>query len=252
MKMEAFSPPAEEMTGLIHSTESFGAVDGPGIRFLFFLQGCHMRCRYCHNPDTWKTGCGRPMTVKQLLDKAERFRTYWRGTGGITVSGGEALLQLPFLTALFEEAKRRGIGTVLDTAAQPFTREEPFYSDFLRLMESTDLVLLDIKHIRDDAHRDLTGHTNANILDCARCLSDLGKPVWIRHVLVPGINDSEADLAATEAFIRTLKNVERVEVLPYHTLGVFKWRELGIPYTLEGVDPPSEESVALARRILGC
>ena len=252
MKMEAFSPPAEEMTGLIHSTESFGAVDGPGIRFLIFLQGCHMRCRYCHNPDTWKTGCGRPMTVKQLLDKAERFRTYWRGTGGITVSGGEALLQLPFLTALFEEAKRRGIGTVLDTAAQPFTREEPFYSDFLRLMESTDLVLLDIKHIRDDAHRDLTGHTNANILDCARCLSDLGKPVWIRHVLVPGINDSEADLAATEAFIRTLKNVERVEVLPYHTLGVFKWRELGITYTLEGVDPPSEESVALARRILGC
>ena len=118
-------------------------------------------------------------------------------------------------------------------------------------MESTDLVLLDIKHIRDDAHRDLTGHTNANILDCARCLSDLGKPVWIRHVLVPGINDSDEDLEETAAFIRTLKNVERVEVLPYHTLGIFKWQELGIPYTLQGVEPPTEESVARARGKLG-
>ena len=279
----------EDSVGWIHSTESFGAVDGPGIRFLIFMQGCRMRCRYCHNPDTWRMpdfistrgenfqntvaeeekpapfGCGhvertvinntekcpgKLMTVKEILDKAERFRSYWRKTGGITVSGGEALLQIDFLTDLFEEAGRRGISTVLDTAAQPFTRTEPFFSKFERLMESTDLVLLDIKHIDDAKHRFLTGCTNVNILDCARYLSDIGKPVWIRHVLVPGYNDSDEDLTGTYDFIRTLRNVERVEVLPYHTLGVFKWEELGIPYPLRGIDPPTEESVLNVREIL--
>ncbi|MCR5294878.1 MAG: pyruvate formate lyase-activating protein [Lachnospiraceae bacterium] len=246
----------EGSVGWIHSTESFGAVDGPGIRFLIFLQGCRMRCRYCHNPDSWKIpkeGCpgnAKQMSVKELLDKAERFRSYWRDEGGITVSGGEALLQIDFLTALFEEARRRKISTVLDTAAEPFTRTEPFFGKFERLMESCDLILLDIKHIDDEKHRKLTGHGNENILDCARYLSDIGKPVWIRHVLVPGINDSEEDLQRTADFIRTLKNVGRVEVLPYHTLGVYKWEELGIPYLLEGVEPPSEESVERAKRIL--
>ena len=251
----------KDVMGWVHSTESFGAVDGPGIRFLIFLQGCNMRCRYCHNPDTWrmagKAGDGpaskgpwKQMSVDELLRKAERYRTYWRDTGGITVSGGEALLQIDFLTALFEEARRRRIGTVLDTAAQPFTRKQPFFGKFERLMDSTDLVLLDIKHIDDAKHRMLTGHTNENILDCARCLSDIGKPVWIRHVLVPGINDSKEDLSRTTDFIGTLKNVEKVEVLPYHTLGVFKWEELGYRYTLTDVEPPSDESVAMAKRIL--
>ena len=138
---------ASDTKGYIHSTESFGSVDGPGIRFLIFLQGCGMRCRYCHNPDTWKTGTsGQYATVGELLDKAERYRDYWAAEGGITVSGGEALLQIDFLIDLFEEARRRGINTCLDTAAQPFTREEPFFSKFERLMQSTDLVLLDIKH----------------------------------------------------------------------------------------------------------
>ena len=237
----------------IHSTESFGSVDGPGIRFLIFLQGCHMRCRYCHNPDTWKTdrvGCGSPASVPDLLDKAERYRSYWGPEGGITVSGGEALLQTDFLIELFEEAKSRGINTCLDTAAQPFTREEPFFSKFERLMQSTDTVLLDIKHIDSERHRWLTGHPNENILDCARYLSDIGKPVWIRHVLVPGITDDEQQLRQLRQFIDTLQNVQKVEVLPYHTLGTFKWEQLGIPYSLKDTPTPTAEQIAKAQEIL--
>ena len=250
-----------DVRGWVHSTESFGAVDGPGIRFLIFLQGCSMRCRYCHNPDTWRLaeeagdgtaskGPWKQMSVDELLKKAERYRSYWRDTGGITVSGGEALLQIDFLMALFEEAHRRRISTVLDTAAQPFTRKQPFFGKFERLMESTNLILLDIKHIDDTKHKILTGHTNENILDCARFLSDIGKPVWIRHVLVPGINDSEEDLSRTADFIRTLTNVRKVEVLPYHTLGTFKWEQLGVDYTLKDVAPPTAEQIAKAREIL--
>ena len=237
--------------GYIHSTESFGSVDGPGIRFLIFLQGCHMRCRYCHNPDTWKSGnTGEPTTVDELLNKAERYRSYWGPEGGITVSGGEALLQIDFLIDLFEEAHRRGINTCLDTAAQPFTREETFFSKFERLMKSTDLVLLDIKHIDSEKHRWLTGHSNENILDCARYLSDIEKPVWIRHVLVPGITDDEEQLKQLRQTLDTLKNIKKVEVLPYHTLGTFKWKQLGIPYSLEDVPTPTNEQVARAREIL--
>ena len=248
--------------GYIHSTESFGSVDGPGIRFLIFMQGCHMRCRYCHNPDTWALGCTRSeeqgargevqeVSVGELLDKAERYRTYWGPDGGITVSGGEALLQMDFLTELFAEAKRRGIGTCLDTAAQPFTSRQPFFAQFERLMQHTDTVLLDIKHIDDAEHRRLTGHSNQNILDCARYLSDIGKPVWVRHVLVPEWTDRDEWLQALRRFLDTLTNIERVEVLPYHTLGVFKWENLGIPYSLKGIASPSVERVDNARRILG-
>ena len=238
----------------IHSTESFGSVDGPGIRFLIFLQGCHMRCRYCHNPDTWRAPSGGDdsLSVTELLDKAERYRTYWGPEGGITVSGGEALLQIDFLIDLFEEAHRRGINTCLDTAAQPFTRDEPFFTKFQRLMQSTDLVLLDLKHIDSERHRWLTGHGNEQILDCARYLSDSGVPVWIRHVLVPGITDDEEQLTALRRFIDTLTNVKRVEVLPYHTLGLFKWQQLGIPYTLSDIPVPTAEQVEHARQILVC
>ena len=236
----------------VHSIESFGSVDGPGIRFIIFLKGCHMRCRYCHNPDTWRmVGADEEAkTVTELLDQAERYRAYWGDKGGITVSGGEALLQIDGLIALFEEAHRRGINTCLDTAGQPFTRREPFYGKFLRLMKVTDTVLFDLKHIDSEAHRQLTGHGNENILDCARCLSDLGVPVWIRHVLVPGITDDEGQLRRLRAFIDTLSNVERVEVLPYHTLGVYKWEELGIPYTLKDVPTPTKEQVARAEELL--
>lgn len=243
--------------GYIHSTESFGSVDGPGIRFLIFLQGCHMRCRFCHNPDTWKVGkvgesddAGTPTTVDELLNKAERYRSYWGNEGGITVSGGEALLQIDFLIELFEEAHKRDINTCLDTSAQPFNRKEPFFSKFERLMKSTDLVLLDIKHIDNERHRWLTGHPNENILDCARYLSETNIPVWIRHVLVPGISNDEEQLINLRHFIDTLNNVKKVEVLPYHTLGVFKWEQLGIDYTLKDTPVPTKEEVAKAESIL--
>ena len=238
-------------TGFIHSTESFGAVDGPGIRFVIFLKGCRMRCRYCHNPDTWDSAGAEEMTADALLEKAERYRSYWGRKGGITVSGGEPLLQMPFLTELFRKAKERGIGTVLDTAGQPFTREEPFFSGFRELMQYTDLVLLDIKEMDPEKHRALTGWGNENILDLARFLSETGKPVWIRHVLVPGVTDFDEDLKALRAFLDTLSNVEKTEVLPYHSMGEPKWEALQIPYTLHGTLPPSEERTANARRILG-
>lgn len=236
--------------GFVHSVESFGSVDGPGIRFLIFLQGCPMRCQFCHNLDSWKTGIGEERTADELLDQAERFRAYWGDNGGITVSGGEALLQIDFLLELFEKAKQRGIGTCLDTSAQLFTRKSPFFEKFERLMELTDTVLLDIKHIDDEEHRKLTRHSNANILDCARYLSEIDKPVWIRHVLIPGITDKDEYLVRLRDFLSTLHNIERIEVLPYHTLGVYKYEKLGIDYPLKDVQPPAAERVANANDIL--
>ncbi len=238
-------------TAYVHSTESFGSVDGPGIRFIIFLQGCAMRCQFCHNPDSWAIGTGREMTAEQLLQQAERYRSYWGAEGGITVSGGEALLQIDFLVELFTLAHERGIHTCLDTSAHPFTRKGAWFEKFERLMRVTDIILLDIKHIDDDAHRTLTGHSNERILDCARYLSDIRKPVWIRHVLIPGITDDDEQLQRLADFIRTLHNVERVEVLPYHTLGTFKYEKLNIAYPLAGVLPPTAERVANAERILG-
>lgn len=236
--------------GFVHSVESFGSVDGPGIRFLIFLQGCPMRCQFCHNPDSWKTGIGEERTADELLDQAERFRAYWGDNGGITVSGGEALLQIDFLLELFEKAKQRGIGTCLDTSAQLFCRKSPFFEKFERLMELTDTVLLDIKHIDDEEHRKLTRHSNSNILDCARYLSEIDKPVWIRHVLIPGITDKDEYLVRLRDFLSTLHNIERIEVLPYHTLGAYKYEKLGIDYPLKDVQPPAAERVANANDIL--
>lgn len=211
-----------------------------------------MRCRYCHNADTWKheDEHNQLLEADELLDKAERYRSYWREEGGITVSGGEALLQIDFLLDLFKKAKERGINTTLDTSAQPFTRQEPFFSKFEELMKYTDLLLLDIKHIDPEEHKKLTGHSNENILDCARYLSDINKPIWIRHVLVPGITENDEYLRKTRTFIETLSNVQKIEVLPYHSLGQYKWEELGIPYTLKDVEAPSAESKEHAEKIL--
>lgn len=239
-----------QILGNIHSVETFGSADGPGVRYIVFLKGCNMRCKYCHNPDTWAKTDGELRSPEDVLKQALRYKNYWGKKGGITVSGGEALLQIDFVTELFTLAKQQHVNTCLDTSGNPFTREEPFYSKFEELMKVTDLVMLDIKHMDDAAHRELTGQTNTNILDMARCLSDNEKAMWIRHVLVPGITDDEGQLKRLRKFIDTLNTVERVEVLPYHTLGVFKWKELGIPYRLEGVKPPTEEQVQRAGEIL--
>ena len=236
--------------GFVHSTESFGSVDGPGIRFLIFLQGCPMRCQFCHNPDSWKTGVGEEWYADDLLDKAERFRSYWGDNGGITVSGGEALLQIDFLLELFEKAHQRGINTCLDTSAQLFTQKGVFFEKFERLMQVTDTILLDIKHIDDEEHRKLTRHSNQNILDCARYLSDIKKPVWIRHVLIPGITDRDEYLLQLRDFLKTLGNIQRIDVLPYHTMGIYKYEKLGIDYPLKDVNPPSADRVENARKIL--
>ncbi len=209
-----------------------------------------MRCQFCHNPDSWKMGVGEEWTADNLLDKAERFRSYWGEKGGITVSGGEALMQIDFLIELFEKAHQRGINTCLDTSAQPFTRKGFFFEKFQRLMTVTDTVLLDIKHIDEEEHRKLTRHSNQNILNCARYLSEIGKPVWIRHVLIPGITDKDEYLLRLRDFLKTLGNIRRIDVLPYHTMGIYKYEKLGIAYPLEGVNPPSQDRIDNANAIL--
>ncbi|MCQ2443282.1 MAG: pyruvate formate-lyase-activating protein [Oscillospiraceae bacterium] len=239
--------------GYINKLETFGLVDGPGVRFVVFVQGCDMRCKYCHNPETWHNSDETIMqfTGAQLFKRAYRYKTYWRDNGGITVSGGEPLLQIDFLIDFFKEAKKKGVHTTLDTSGNPFTMEEPFFSKFQELMKVTDLVMLDIKHTDPAAHRELCGQDNANILQLAQYLSDTGKEMWIRRVLVPGISNDDEELKHLKQFIDGLKTVTRVEVLPYHTLGTAKWEKLGVPYPLEGVEPPTFDEIERAEAILG-
>jgi len=240
------------ITGKIHSCESFGAADGPGVRYIVFLQGCKMRCKYCHNPDTWNLSGGEEKSADELIQSALKFKKYWGDKGGITISGGEPLLQIDFLIDLLKKAKEEGIHTTIDTAGNPFTREEPFFAKFEELMKYTDLLLLDLKEINPKRHKELTGFENSNILEMAKYLSEIGKPVWIRHVLVPENSDFDEDLTALGDFIGSLSNVEKVEVLPYHTLGKFKWDNLGIAYQLEGINSPEQERIKNAQQLLGC
>ena len=201
------------MTGRIHSYESFGTVDGPGIRFVIFFQGCPMRCKYCHNPDTWEAGGGREVSAEDAVKEALKYKSYFGQKGGVTATGGEPMLQLPFLTELFSRLKAKGVHTCLDTSAAPFPAEETAdTSAFDELLKVTDLVLLDIKHIDEEAHRALTGRSGAHARAFARYLSERGKPMWIRHVLVPGITDDDGALLRLKAFIDGLKTVEKVEV----------------------------------------
>ncbi len=237
--------------GLIHSYETFGSVDGPGVRYIVFLQGCNMRCAYCHNPDTWSVGVGNT-SAKEVFDKAIKYKSYWKNGGGITVSGGEPLLQIDFLIDLFTLAKENTVSTCIDTAGQPFDElDKEFMAKFNKLMELTDLLLVDIKHINNEKHIWLTGKPNTNILKMLEYLNKIKKPVWIRHVLVPGINDDDKSLNDLRKFIDTLNNVEKVEILPYHTLGVHKYEKLGIKYRLDGVNPPDKETIKKAEKILG-
>ena len=236
--------------GHIHSTENFGTVDGPGIRYVIFAQGCHMRCKFCHNPDTWKLSGGKEYTANELMDMAERYRPYWGEEGGITVSGGEPLLQLPFLLELFKEAKKRGIHTCIDTCGQPFTKKEPFFSMFNELLDYTDLILLDIKHIDPKTHLALTHCSNEPILEMAKYLSEVKQPVWIRHVLLPQWSDKDDALDRLHQFLLTLHNIEKIEILPYHTMGKFKWDELGLTYELDGIEPPTQDRINNAKQRL--
>ena len=237
------------MIGKIHSTESFGASDGPGVRFIIFLKGCSMRCKYCHNPDTWGSDKYNELSCDELLEKALRYKEYWKNDGGITVSGGEPLLQIDFLTELLKRAKEKGINTCIDTSGEPFQKNNA--EKFDELIKYTDLVLLDIKQIDDEKHKALTGKSNCNTLEFAKYLSDNGVKMWVRHVLVPGVSDDEKDLKALKKFINTLKTVEKVEILPYHTLGKFKWDELGLDYELNNTPTPTNEQIQFAKEILG-
>lgn len=235
------------MIGKIHSIETFGTVDGPGIRFVIFMQGCSLRCKYCHNRDTWKTNSGKSISVEELLKQIQNYKSYMDNSGGgVTVSGGEPLLQAEFVTELFKNLKELGIHTALDTSGSL-----PLSNQIKELLKYTDLVLLDIKHIDSSKAVNLTGFPNENNIEFAKYLNNIKIPVWIRQVLVPGYTDDKFDLQKLKNFIDTLENVEKIELLPYHNLGMFKWKELGDEYELKNVLPPSNEDIQKAKLILG-
>ena len=238
------------MKGRIHSFESFGTVDGPGIRFVTFLQGCPLRCQYCHNPDTWGQG-GEEYSVEEVVERALRYKNYFGDKGGVTVTGGEPLVQIDFVIALFKALKEKGVHTCVDTSGITFHPDSlSSVEKHEKLLEVADLFLLDIKHIDEEACIRLTGHSNKHTLAFAKFLSEHNKPMWIRQVLVPGITDGEESLKRTREFIDMLKTVERVEVLPYHTMGEVKYEKLGMDYPLKGVQSPTKERVMYAKRIL--
>lgn len=239
--------------GIVNSVQTLGSVDGPGVRFVVFMQGCKMRCQYCHNPETWGSTGGEKYSADDLFDKAWKYSSYWGAElnkGGVTVSGGEPLLQIDFLIEFFKKLKSKGVHTAIDTSGQPFSHKPEFIEKFDELLKYTDLILLDIKEIDNDRHKNLTGCENINILQLARYLSDKNIPVWIRYVLVPGVTDVESDLIKLSEFINSLDNVEKIEVLPYHTYGVNKWEKLNIKYQLTDVSKPTDDEVNKAKEIL--
>lgn len=238
------------MDGYIHSIESFGTVDGPGVRFVVFCQGCPMRCKYCHNPDTWEVGKGMRVSPYELIRQYERNKAFY-SRGGITVTGGEPLLQIDFLLELFSLAKAKGIHTCIDTSGATYRPGESAYNRKLGdLMAITDLVMLDIKHIDPTAHEVLTGLKNDGILAFARFLEERGVPLWVRHVVVPGITDDPDQLERLGRFIAGLSNLRAIDVLPYHTMGESKYCEMGIPYPLSGVPALDKEQARAAKQII--
>lgn len=238
------------MLGYIHSKESFGTVDGPGIRYVLFMQGCPMRCLYCHNPDTWEISGGAPISPEQVIEEYWKNRQFY-SEGGITVTGGEPLLQIDFLIELFALAKERGIHTCIDTSGITYTESDTEYRKRLdRLMELCDLVMLDIKHIDSKAHKGLTGHSNERILAFAKYVDGKSIPIWIRHVVVQGYTDKEEELFALGQFIGGLKSLRALDVLPYHTMGISKYRQLGLSYPLENVPATSQSEAEKAKKII--
>ncbi len=230
----------------VHSIETFGTLDGPGIRFVIFLQGCPLKCLYCHNRDTWDTNLGNITEVADLISEIKRYVPYMKSSGGgVTVSGGEPLLQAKIITELFKELHKLDIHTCIDTAGSL-----PINDDITSLLKVTDLVLLDIKHIDDEKSKILTGLSNKNNLDFAKYLSNNNIPVWIRQVILPGYTDDENDLLKLKDFIESLSNVEKIELLPYHDLGKFKWKELGFEYSLNDVKSATQEDINRAKTIL--
>lgn len=231
----------------IHSIESFGTVDGPGIRFVIFMQGCLLKCKYCHNRDTWDRHNGTLTSLEELLNKIERYKAYILPSGGgVTVTGGEPLLQPKFLINLFRELRKRGIPTAIDTSGMVSITD-----DIKELLSYTDLVLLDIKHINDEKCKELVGFSNKKELAFARYLSDNNIPVWIRQVIIHGITDNEEDLLQLKDFINSLNNVKKIELIPYHELGKFKWENLGFNYELDGIPAATSEDIGRAKKILG-
>ncbi len=238
------------MSGRIHSLESFGTVDGPGVRFVVFVQGCPMRCAYCHNPDTWAMNGGKMVEVSEIMDAYERNRSFYKD-GGLTVTGGEPLLQVDFLIELFTEAKKHDIHTCIDTSGIVFKPGNTALIEKLDvLMKVTDLVMLDIKHIDPEKHKELTTQPNDGILAFAQYLSDRDVPMWIRHVVVPGITDDDKYLYQLGYFIGGLRNLKALDVLPYHTMGKPKYEKLGIDYKLKDVPAMSQKDVIKKKEVI--
>ena len=229
----------------VHSIDSFGTVDGPGIRFLLFLQGCGLKCKYCHNRDTWDSAGGEYMSLDEIFQKIIRYKEYINHGGGVTISGGEPLLQAKFLVELFTKLKSEGIHTCIDTSGML-----PLTSDIKKVLSLTDLVLLDIKHIDSKKCENLVGFSNDLELQFAKYLSDNGISMWIRQVLIPGFTDDEKDLLKLKNFLNSLKTVEKIELLPYHSLGKHKWKDLGLVYELEDVPTATAKDVKRAKEIL--
>ena len=238
------------MKGYIHSKESFGTVDGPGIRYVLFMQGCPMRCIYCHNPDTWEIGKGTIVSADEIMVEYRKNKSFYKN-GGITVTGGEPLMQTDFLIELFALAKAEGIHTCIDTSGITYTEDNQAYKEKLdRLMALTDLVLLDIKHIDSEQHKRLTDKDNEGILAFARYLEQKGIPVWIRHVIVENYTDDPEYLYKLGEFIGALKNLEALDVLPYHSMGESKYEALGLDYPLKGLKSLDKAAVAKAKKYI--
>ena len=238
------------MKGYVHSTESFGTVDGPGSRFVVFVQGCPMRCLYCHNPDTWEMNAGQLMEPSYIIEQYERNKGFYRG-GGITVTGGEPLMQVDFLIDLFTLAKEKEIHTCIDSSGIAFNRTNVEFVEKLdKLMTLTDLVMLDIKHINPEKHKELTQQPNEHILDFCKYLDEKGVDMWIRHVVVPGITDDDKYLEELGYFIGQFRNLKALDVLPYHTMGEKKYESLGMEYKLKGVPAMDKNKVVDKKAVI--